>query len=149
MDASKKLEKSILRAISYIKNQRSNSPVSEIVNDIILSINKYLEYVEIMQSQLEIESLELQYQNQRLKNIISLYDGDVNLSNEDIEILENLKENTQFYVGNYALFTLLKYKFVDKIISIKMPEKKTRPQNLDHLNKSYQILSKKYGNPEN
>lgn len=146
------LQKNISRAISFVKNVKRYSPACEIINDLILSFQKYIKYVEKSQSELEMDNFQMtlfKEENERLKRILKLYDGNENFTNEEIDILEAIKEPTQFYVSDIASLTLLKYRFVDIILKAKMPKKTTRPENLDHLTQSYNILINKYGNPKN
>lgn len=152
MSSTNSLQKSINRAVSYVESSKRYNPACEIINGLISSLNGYFKHVERTQSEIELENLNLEYlteENKRLKRIIQLHDGNHNLTDDEISILEELKEPSEFYVSDVASFTLVKYKFVDAVLKITMPAKKERPQSLDHLNKAYKILTKKHGNSEN
>lgn len=151
MNPSKSLQKAINRAISYVSASKRYNPACEIINTLITAVNGYLKYVERSQSDLESENFGLTFRNdsKRLKRIMELYNCDMDLTDEEITLLENLKDRTQYFVSNSASFTLFKYKFVDLVLKNKMPDKITRPKNINQLEKAYDILTEKYGNSKN
>lgn len=143
------IQKSIDRAIKYVDNSKKYTLGCKIIDELIKSLKTYLKTVEVEQSKLELENFEcalLKKENERLLKIIEIYGGNADLSEDQIQILDDLKERSQYYCSSSPEMILFKHKFIDVVLSAKMPNKETRPTTISQVEEAYKILSQKYAN---
>ena len=149
-----KLDKAIKSAIKFVSQAKRHSISIDIIDRLLRELKPYLKSILEYHSELEMKLNEKDYhqnalKHDRLKRIIQLYDGNPDLTIEEIDFLESIKDSTQFYSGNSVDYVLFKRKFIDIVLTHKMPDKKTRPTTIDQIEKSYTILTDKYANSAN
>ena len=146
------LEQTIKRALNFVDSQKKYSPACKIIDELIKSIMIYIELVERIQSELEMDNFNNIVNNteiRRLKAIIALYDGCDTLTEDQANLLLKLKDKHEYYEPMSEKYILFQYFFIDRVLSIKKPEHKTRPTTISEVKKGYEILSRQYGNTEN
>lgn len=143
------LSKSIETALKFVDRSKTYNTPCRIIDSLLKEFQKFIKKVEIEQSDIELNNFEKEFYKseiKRLKKIIKLHGGNDNLDLSEISFLEGLKDESQYYSGDSTNWILFKARFIDVVLLNKMPNKQTRPNSIEHINQSYEILTEKYGN---
>ena len=140
-------QKQIDRAINYVDSLKTYTKAAQIIDELLKAISNYSKITEIQISDLEMTISEFDYhkkENQRLKRILRIYGADPSLSDDELNFLERIKDPSQYFTDNTAREIIYQYLIIDVFLNKYNPEHKTRPINIEQIQKGYKIITERY-----
>lgn len=142
------IQKAINRAIAYVDSLKTYTKAAGVIDDLLKSVLEFSEITEKNISDLQMTLSEFEYhqkENERLKRILRLYGAEDSFRDDEIDFLERVKDSSQFYTDNSAREILYQYVIIDIFLKKFKPDHKTRPTNINQIQKGYDIIVNKYG----
>lgn len=147
MSVKTNLQNAIDKAVEYVDSLKTYTLAAQIIDNLIkaILINEKINELYISELEMTIQECDFNFkEKERLKKIISLFDGDDTLTFDEILFLEEVKERSQYYTGRTPREIITKYIVIDAYLQKYQPDKTTRPRNIEQIQKGFKLITEKY-----